>query len=89
VAEEILDKIGLTLNKQIIPDDPLPPYKPSGIRLGTPAITTRGLKEEHMEQVAEWMLLAIKKRNDDKLLNKLSVEVKEFTKAFPLPSDKK
>jgi glycine hydroxymethyltransferase len=87
-AEEVLDKIGLTLNKNVIPDDPLPPFKPSGIRLGTPAITTRGLKEKDMGQIAEWMLQAIKNRKDDKILNKLSIEVKEFCSQFPLPSDK-
>jgi glycine hydroxymethyltransferase len=88
-VEEVLDKIGLTLNKNVIPDDPLPPFRPSGIRLGTPAITTRGLKEKDMEQVAEWMLQAIKNRNDSKALNKLNNEVKEFALTFPLPSDKK
>jgi len=87
-VETVLDKIGLTLNKNVIPDDPLPPFKPSGIRLGTPAITTRGLKEKDMEQVAEWMMQAIKGRNNDKLLSKLSNEVKEFALTFPLPSDK-
>jgi glycine hydroxymethyltransferase len=86
-VEVVLDKIGLTLNKNVIPDDPLPPFKPSGIRLGTPAITTRGLKEKDMEQVANWMEQAIKRRNDEKLLNKLSNEVKEFSLQFPLPSD--
>lgn len=87
-AEDVLDKIGLTLNKNVIPDDPLPPFRPSGIRLGTPAITTRGLKEEHMEQVAEWMFQAIKGRNDEKLLNLLSNSVREFCLQFPLPSEK-
>lgn len=86
-VEEILDKIGLTLNKQIVPDDPLPPYKPSGIRLGTPAITTRGLKEDDMAQVATWMLSAINSRNDDRKLKAIENEVKSFTKQFPLPSD--
>lgn len=87
VAEEALDKIGLTLNKNSVADDPLPPFRPSGIRLGTPAITTRGLKEEHMEQVAEWMKQAIDNRDDDETLNKLRVEVKTFCNQFPLPSD--
>jgi glycine hydroxymethyltransferase len=86
-AEEALDKIGFSLNKNAVPDDPLPPFRPSGIRLGTPAMTTRGLKEEHMAQVAEWMEKAVKNRDDDKLLNKLSNEVKEFCLQFPLPSD--
>lgn len=86
-VEEVLDKVGLTLNKNVIPDDPLPPYRPSGIRLGTPAITTRGLQEDDMEKVAEWMLLAIKSRNDQKKLDLLSNEVREFCLQFPLPSD--
>lgn len=86
-AEEVLDKIGLTLNKNVIPDDPLPPYRPSGIRLGTPAITTRGLTEGHMDQIADWMLAAITARNDDKKLTTLRNEVVELSKQFPLPSD--
>ena len=86
-AEATLDKIGLNLNKNAIPDDPLPPFRPSGIRLGTPAIVTRGLKAKDMQQVAEWMHQAIKNRNDEKILNKLSNEVKEFSLQFPLPSD--
>lgn len=88
VAQETLDKIGLSANCNSIPDDPLPPFKPSGLRLGTPAITTRGLKENHMSQLAEWMTKAIKNQSDEKLLNKLSNEVKEFSLQFPLPSDK-
>lgn len=86
-VEEVLDKIRLTLNKNVIPDDPLPPFRPSGIRLGTPAITTRGLKENDMAKVAEWMLQAVKNRKNTKILNKLSNEVKEFCLQFPLPSD--
>lgn len=85
-AEAVLDKIGLTLNKQMVPDDPLPPYKPSGIRLGTPAITTRGLKEENMAQIVAWMHQAIKARNNSKALNNLSHEVKQFALQFPLPT---
>lgn len=87
VAESTLDKIGLTLNKQITPDDPLPPYKPSGIRLGTPAITTRGLKEDDMTLIAEWMHQAITNMNNDKKLQALHSEIKEFALKFPLPSD--
>lgn len=87
VAEATLDKIGLTLNKQIVPNDPLPPYKPSGIRLGTPAITTRGLKEDDMSLIAEWMYKAIQAMNDDKKLKTLASEVHEFAQKFPLPSD--
>lgn len=87
VAETALDKIGLTLNKNAVADDPLPPFRPSGIRLGTPAITTRGLKEEHMVQVADWMKQAIEAREDEETLNKLRIEVQTFARQFPLPSD--
>ncbi len=87
VAELTLDKIGLTLNKNVIPDDPLPPYRPSGIRLGTPAITTRGLKEEHMILIADWMHQAMKSYKDDQKLNSLANEVRDFAISFPLPSD--
>jgi glycine hydroxymethyltransferase len=87
-AEAVLDKIGLTLNKNVIPDDSLPPFRPSGIRLGTPAMTTRGLKEKDMEQVADWMHQAIVARNDDTKLELLHKEVTAFVKQYPLPSDK-
>lgn len=87
VAEKALDKIGLTLNKNSVADDPLPPFRPSGIRLGTPAITTRGLKEPDMEKVAEWMKQAIVNRENETKLNTLREEVKQFCLQFPLPSD--
>lgn len=87
VVERALDKIGLTLNANSVADDPLPPFKPSGIRLGTPAITTRGLKEEHMAQIATWMKQAIDAREDEAALTNLRNEVKEFVQQFPLPSD--
>lgn len=87
VAERALDAVGLTLNANSVADDPLPPFKPSGIRLGTPAVTTRGLKESHMEQLAEWMIRAIEAREDDAELAKIAVEVRIFAEQFPLPSD--
>jgi len=86
-AEIALDAIGLTLNANSTPDDELPPFRPSGIRLGTPAMTTRGLKEEHMEQVAEWMKQAIEHRDDEVVLNQLRNDVLNFVQKFPLPSD--
>ena len=85
VAEDALDKIGLTLNKNAIPDDENPPFRPSGIRLGTPALTTRGLKEEHMPQIAEWMRQAIDSREDLDRLTGLRNEATEFLKDFSLP----
>lgn len=88
VAEIALDKIGLTLNANAVPDDPLPPFKPSGIRLGTPAITTRGLRKEHMTQLADWIKQAIDARDDDETLARLRDEVKSFAAQFPLPSDR-
>jgi len=86
-AEEALDKIGLNLNKNSVADDPLPPFRPSGIRLGTPAITTRGLTPEHMQQIADWMLAAIQNRDNDAKLQELRQEVRAFALKFPLPSD--
>ena len=85
VAEEALDAIGLTLNKNAVPDDPNPPFRPSGIRLGTPALTTRGLKEVHMVQIAEWMKQGIDAREDEAVLAALREEVKAFLNEFPLP----
>ena len=85
VAEEALDKIGLTLNANSVADDPLPPFRPSGIRLGTPALTTRGLKEEHMIQIAELMKHAIDCRNSEDKLMTLRQNVRDFMQYFPLP----
>ena len=77
-AEIAMDKIGLTLNANAIPDDPLPRFRPSGIRLGTPAVTTRGAKEDDMEKIAEWMRRSIDNRNNDEMLAELRKEVIEF-----------
>ncbi len=77
-AEIAMDKIGLTLNANAIPDDPLPRFRPSGIRLGTPAVTTRGAKEDDMEKIAEWMKRAIDNRSNDEILAELRKEVVEF-----------
>lgn len=89
VAEKALDKVGLNLNKNSIPNDTLPPFRPSGIRLGTPAITTRGLKEDDMVKIAEWMKQAIDAREDDAKLAAIHDEVIAFARQFPLPSDTK
>jgi len=77
-AEIAMDKIGLTLNANAIPDDPLPRFRPSGIRLGTPAVTTRGAKEDDMEKIAEWMRRAIDNRDNDDELTELRKKVVEF-----------
>ena len=77
-AEIAMDKIGLTLNANAIPDDPLPRFRPSGIRLGTPAVTTRGAKEDDMEKIAEWMRRSIDNRDNDDELAELRKEVVDF-----------
>lgn len=81
-AEVAMDKIGLTLNANAIPDDTLPMFRPSGIRLGTPALTTRGLREEHMAQIAAWMKQAIDARDDEEALHTLCGDVKMFLQEF-------
>ena len=87
VAERAMDVIGLTLNANSIPNDTLSMFAPSGIRLGTPAVTSRGMKEAEMAKIAEWMELAIKYREDSKKLAEIKKEVADFAINFPLPSD--
>jgi len=84
-VEDVLDRVGITLNKNMIPDDPRKPMDPSGVRLGTPAITTRGMKEPEMEQLGAFMLRAIEHRENESELNTLHEEVKTFCKKFPVP----
>lgn len=85
-AEVALGKAGITVNKNTVPFDPRPPFDPSGIRLGTPALTTRGLKETEMDQVAAWIDAAITAKNDDAKLAAIKKEIAAFTQQFPLPS---
>lgn len=84
-VEVALDAIGLTLNANAVPDDTLPMFRPSGIRLGTPAATTRGLGENDMEQIAAWMKQAIDARDNSELLAALRDEVRVYLERFPLP----
>ena len=85
VAEEALDEVSITTNKQIIPDDPNPPLRPSGIRLGTPAATTRGMKEQEMKRLAEWITKALKNHEDKDLLASVRGEVEELCSQLPVP----
>lgn len=85
-AEAALEKIGLIMNKNAVPDDPLPPFRPSGLRLGTPAITSRGMKEDDMAQIAELIQSALQHRNDEEKLTLLGEHVAELTSHYPLPS---
>ncbi|MDP1845286.1 MAG: serine hydroxymethyltransferase [Candidatus Moranbacteria bacterium] len=85
LAEQTLDKISITVNKQIIPDDPNPPLKPSGIRLGTPAATTRGMKEDDMKKLGKWIIEALKNHQDESKLEEIKKEVEKFCIKFPVP----
>lgn len=87
IAQVTLDKIGLSANCNSIPEDKLPPYRPSGLRLGTPAMTTRGLKENDMVIIADWMKQALDARDNDAKLSDIHKQVIDFSLKFPLPSD--
>lgn len=81
-AQLRLEEAGITINKNTIPFDPTPPFNPSGIRIGTPAITSRGMKEKEMERIAGWINEVI---SDPKSVKKVRQEIKTFCKKFPLP----
>ena len=83
-AELALGKAGITVNKNSIPYDTNPPLKPSGIRIGTPALTTRGMKEPEMRRIGAWITEALDKRNDDAALEKIRLEVADLANQFPL-----
>jgi glycine hydroxymethyltransferase len=83
-AELALGKAGITVNKNSIPYDTNPPLKPSGIRVGTPALTTRGMKEPEMRIIAAWIAKALELRNDDAALDRIRGEVAELANHFPL-----
>ncbi|MEK7562041.1 MAG: serine hydroxymethyltransferase [Patescibacteria group bacterium] len=87
-AEKALGRAGITVNKNTVPFDPRSPFSPSGIRLGTPALTTRGMEEKEMVQIASWIDQAIQNADDSKKLDLLSKEIREFCLQFPLPSDR-
>ncbi|PKL36916.1 serine hydroxymethyltransferase [Candidatus Peregrinibacteria bacterium HGW-Peregrinibacteria-1] len=87
-AQEALDSVGITLNKNTVPGDQRPPMDPSGIRLGTPAITTRGMKEPEMEKVAEWIDRTVANIDSPEVLQTIKNEVKELSLKFPVPGIK-
>ena len=84
-GERALSLAGITVNKNTVPFDPRSPFDPSGIRLGTPALTTRGMKEAEMKQVAAWIDEAIKHHDDESYLTSLHSRITEFALGFPLP----
>ena len=83
-AQEVLDLAGMTTNKNAIPNDPNPPYKTSGLRLGTPAVTTRGMKEREMNDIAELLDRALAVRHDEAAVAGVRAEVKALCDRFPL-----
>lgn len=84
-SQTLLDTVGITLNMNMIAEDPRSPMDPSGIRLGTPAITTRGAKEDDMVKIAEWISQVLQNPEDTALHAKIKEEVKEFSFSFPVP----
>jgi len=86
-AEEALDKAGITCNKNMIPYDPRTPFNPSGIRIGTPALTTRGMKEGEMKQVGKFLAEVINGFGQEEVYQKVRAQVRELCEAFPLYAD--
>lgn len=84
-ASTILEKANITVNKNAIPNDPRKPWDPSGVRIGTPALTTRGMKEGEMIKVAEFMDAVLKNKGDEKNIVKVREDIKKFTSKFPIP----
>ena len=83
-AERILEKAGITVNKNMVPFDLRSPMRTSGIRIGTPAMTTRGMKEPEMKQIASWIEQVLNNINDEQIIGKVVKEILEFTSQFPL-----
>ncbi|HEX3600904.1 MAG TPA: serine hydroxymethyltransferase [Lacipirellulaceae bacterium] len=86
LAEQSLDRCGITVNKNMIPYDERKPVDPSGIRIGTPALTTRGMKAEQMRTIAGWILAALRAPEDEAKLNKIRGEIKDLCQQFPVPA---
>jgi len=84
-ASTILEEANITVNKNTIPDDSRKPWDPSGIRIGTPAITTRGMKEEEMYKIAEYIDKVLRNREDKKVIEGIRKDIKKFTSKFPIP----
>ncbi len=87
LAEEALDRCGITVNKNMIPYDQRKPVDPSGIRVGTPALTTRGMGTAEMQQIGTWMLEALQNPEDEGVISRIRQEALEFADQFPVPAD--
>jgi glycine hydroxymethyltransferase len=86
LAERSLDRCGITVNKNMIPYDERKPIDPSGIRIGTPALTTRGMKTDQMRSIGAWILAALRAPEDETTLNKIRDEIRELCQQFPVPA---
>ena len=84
-VETALDRIGVTTNKQVVPDDPRPPLRPSGLRLGTPACTTRGMNDDDMRQIAQWIVRTLRRPDDAATVENTRGEVREMCRRYPVP----
>ena len=84
-AAKALDRAGIVGNYNTIPFDPRKPFSPSGLRIGTPSVTTRGMKEDAMRQIAAWMDEAVEHANDDAALDRIASEVRDFCRGYPAP----
>jgi len=80
----LLESVGIISNKNLIPFDPEPPRTASGIRFGTPLVTSRGMKEKEMELIAGWIDDALKHRNDDRVLREIAKKVRRFAGEYPI-----
>jgi glycine hydroxymethyltransferase len=85
IGEQALDKAGITVNKNMIPYDQRKPMDPSGVRIGTAALTTRGMKQDEMKKVGAWILRVLKSPEDESNLTAVRNEIREFTQSFPVP----
>ena len=88
-AEKALGEAAITVNKNAIPFDTNPPMKPSGIRIGTPALTTRGMKEDEMRQIGHWIAEGLLHRTDAAVLSKIRKQVLDLCEAFPLYAERR
>ena len=84
-AEKALDAVGITVNKNTIPYDPEKPGTASGIRVGTPAVTTRGMREAEMERIGELIARSLNAKGDETVAQEISAEVLDLTRRFPVP----
>src|SRR5262245_44274360 len=83
-AEQSLDRAGITVSRSTLPFDPNPPLKPSGVRIGTPAVTTRGMKEPEMEKIGNWIADVLESSEDESVGARVRKEVETLCEGFPL-----